>query len=75
MTREMLKEERELRKWSIYINGEKNISRFFREIQQLSRAVREDDAKVAESMNAEFPHFAASDRRGDKIAAAIRGRK
>ncbi len=38
----MLNEERELRKWSIHINGEKNIGRYFREITGLVRAVRED---------------------------------
>lgn len=58
MTRRMLAEEKELRKWSIYINGEKNIDRFFREITALVRAVRENAAMVVENYKG---HYGSND--------------
>lgn len=56
MTR--LREEKELKRWSVGIYGEKNITRFFRDIRAFEKAIRADErekaAKVAEGLSMSY---------------------
>jgi hypothetical protein len=70
--RNMLKEEKKLRAWAECADGDPAYAHpasvprdFYRDITALVRAVREDDAFIAEELTP-YP---------DEIAAAIRGRE